>query len=88
MSLLYGNVAIASGKRIAVLKQNHFEFDEFKVLETVIMGHKRLYDIMQEKDAIYLKPDFNDEDGIRARNWNVNLLNLTDGKQNHRQEPF
>jgi len=61
-----GNVSIATGKRIAVLKQNHFEFDEFKVLETVIMGHKRLYDIMLEKDAIYLKPDFDNEDGIRA----------------------
>jgi len=61
-----GNVSIATGKRIAILKQNHFEFDEFKVLETVIMGHKRLYDIMQEKDAIYLKPDFNDQDGIRV----------------------
>ena len=61
-----GNISIATGKRIAVLKQDHFEFDEFKVLETVIMGHKRLYDIMQEKDAIYLKPDFNDEDGIRV----------------------
>lgn len=61
-----GSVSIAPNKRIAVLKQNHFEFDEFKVLETVIMGHKRLYDIMQEKDTIYLKPDFNDEDGVRV----------------------
>ncbi|HSA07012.1 MAG TPA: ATP-binding cassette domain-containing protein [Candidatus Gastranaerophilales bacterium] len=61
-----GNISIAPGKRIAILKQNHFEFDEFKVLETVIMGHKRLYDIMREKDAIYLKPDFSNEDGIRA----------------------
>lgn len=61
-----GDVSIASGKRIAVLKQNHYEFDEFKVLETVIMGHKRLYDIMQEKDALYAKPDFNDEDGVRV----------------------
>lgn len=61
-----GEVHLASGKRIAVLKQNHFEFDEFSVMETVIMGHKRLYDIMQEKDAIYLKPDFNEEDGIKA----------------------
>lgn len=61
-----GNVCIVSGKRIAVLKQNHFEFDEFKVIETVIMGHKRLYDVMQEKDALYAKSDFNDKDGIRA----------------------
>jgi len=61
-----GHVFIASGKRIAVLKQNHYEFDEYKVLQTVIMGHKRLYDIMQEKDALYAKADFTDEDGVRA----------------------
>src|SRR3989339_34766 len=48
-----GQVSIAARKRIAVLKQNHFEFDDFKVLETVIMGHKRLYDIMLEKNSIY-----------------------------------
>jgi len=61
-----GNVFKAQGKRIAVLNQNHFEFDNFKVLETVIMGHKRLYDIMHEKDAIYEKPDFSDADGIKV----------------------
>ncbi|MEI7473500.1 MAG: ATP-binding cassette domain-containing protein [bacterium] len=61
-----GYVHIAQGKRIAVLKQNHFEFDDFKVLETVIVGHKTLYDIMQEKDALYAKADFTDADGIRA----------------------
>ena len=61
-----GHVSIASGKRIAVLKQNHYEFDEFKVLETVIMGHKKLYEVMHEKDALYAKPDFNDDDGVRA----------------------
>lgn len=51
---------------MAVLSQNHFAFDEFPVLQTVIMGHKRLYDIMTEKDALYAKPDFSDEDGMRA----------------------
>jgi len=61
-----GDVFKAQGKRIAVLNQNHFEFDEFKVLETVIMGHKRLYDIMHEKDAIYEKPDFSDADGMKV----------------------
>ena len=61
-----GNVSVASGKRIAVLKQNHFEFDEFKVLATVIMGHKRLYGIIHEKDTLYAKTDFNDEDGVRV----------------------
>ena len=53
-------------ERLAVLKQNHFEYDEFEVLETVIMGHKRLYEVMKEKDAIYMKEDFSDEDGMRA----------------------
>ncbi|TXK46401.1 ATP-binding cassette domain-containing protein [Pontibacter qinzhouensis] len=61
-----GSVDIPANMRLAVLKQNHFEFDEYPVLQTVIMGHKRLFDIMQEKDAIYAKPDFSDEDGIRA----------------------
>lgn len=61
-----GHIAVEPGKRLAVLKQNHHEFDEIPVLETVIRGHKRLFEIMQEKDAIYAKPDFSDEDGIRA----------------------
>jgi ATPase subunit of ABC transporter with duplicated ATPase domains len=61
-----GHVSLAPGERMSVLKQNHFEFDEFPVLQTVIMGNKKLWDIMAEKDAIYLKPDFNDEDGHRA----------------------
>lgn len=61
-----GYISIEPGKRLAVLKQNHFEFDEVPVLETVIRGHKRLFEIMQEKDAIYAKPDFSDADGIRA----------------------
>src|SRR6187455_2956929 len=61
-----GSVAITPGERLAVLKQNHFEFDEISVLQTVLMGHKKLWSIMQEKDAIYLKPDFSDADGVRA----------------------
>ncbi len=61
-----GHVHITPGQRLAVLKQNHFEFDEFEVLKTVIMGHKRLYEIMVEKDALYSKPDFSEEDGIKA----------------------
>lgn len=61
-----GNIGITPGKRMAVLKQDHFEFDEFDVLETVIMGHKELYGIIKEKEEIYAKPDFNDEDGIKA----------------------
>ncbi len=61
-----GNVVIEPGARMAVLKQNHFEFDEVSVLQTVIMGHSKLWSIMQEKDAIYAKPDFSDADGLRA----------------------
>lgn len=61
-----GSIDLEPGKRMAVLKQNHFEFDEITVLETVLRGHEELWSIMQEKDALYAKPDFNDEDGIRA----------------------
>ena len=61
-----GDVVITPGERMAVLKQNHFEFDEYEVLTTVIMGHKRLYEIMKEKDELYAKEDFTDEDGERA----------------------
>jgi ATPase subunit of ABC transporter with duplicated ATPase domains len=61
-----GQVSITPGERMSVLKQNHFEYDEIPVLQTVIMGNKRLWDVMQEKDAIYAKPDFSDADGIRA----------------------
>jgi ATPase subunit of ABC transporter with duplicated ATPase domains len=61
-----GEVHVTPGERIAVLKQNHFEYDEFKVLDTVIMGYKKLYDVMKEREAIYAKPDFTDEDGMRA----------------------
>lgn len=61
-----GEVHIQKNQRIAVLKQNHFEFDEYSVINTVIMGHKQLYDIMQEKDALYMKPDFNEEDGMKV----------------------
>ena len=61
-----GSIEITPGERLAVLKQNHYEFDDFEVLKTVIMGHKRLVEIMDEKDAIYAKPDFSDEDGMRV----------------------
>jgi ATPase subunit of ABC transporter with duplicated ATPase domains len=61
-----GHVSITPGDRMSVLKQNHFEFDEFPVLQTVIMGNKKLWQIMEEKDAIYLKPDFSDADGLKA----------------------
>ena len=71
-----GNVQIEPGKRLAVLKQDQFAYDEFEVLETVIMGHKRLYDLMQERDGLYAKPDFNDEDGMRAAEIESELAEL------------
>lgn len=61
-----GSVFITPGERMAVLKQDHFMFDEFGVVETVLYGHKRLYDIMKEKEALYAKEDFSDEDGIKV----------------------
>ncbi|MRX74172.1 ATP-binding cassette domain-containing protein [Bacillus lacus] len=61
-----GDVHLGPGERLAVLKQNHFEYEEHEVLKTVIMGHARLYKVMQEKDAIYMKADFSDEDGMKA----------------------
>ena len=61
-----GDIVITPGQRLSFLQQDHFKYDEYTVLDTVMMGNKRLYDIMKEKDAIYMKEDFSDEDGIRA----------------------
>ena len=59
-----GTVSLAPEARIATLKQDHYEYEEYSVMDTVIMGHKRLYDIMKEKDTLYMKPEFSDKDGI------------------------
>lgn len=61
-----GDVTMSPGERLSVLEQDHFKYDEYNVLDTVIMGNARLYEIMKEKDAIYAKEDFTEEDGIRA----------------------
>ncbi|MCR4652014.1 MAG: ATP-binding cassette domain-containing protein [Lachnospiraceae bacterium] len=61
-----GEIAITPGQRLSVLEQDHFKYDAYSVMDTVIMGNQRLYDIMKEKDAIYAKEDFSDEDGVRA----------------------
>lgn len=61
-----GNISKSPDERIAVLKQEHFAYDEYGVMETVLMGHERLYEVKQEKDAIYMKSDFSEEDGMRA----------------------
>ena len=61
-----GNIEITPGERLAVLQQDHYAFDDYEVLRTVMMGNKRLVEIMDEKDALYAKPDFSDEDGMKA----------------------
>lgn len=61
-----GSINLTPGERLSILKQDHFAYEDEQVLNTILMGNKKLYSIMQEKDAIYAKPDFNDEDGIRA----------------------
>ena len=62
----HGTIALGPGERLSVLSQDHFAFDEFTVMDTVLMGHTVLWDIMKEKDALYSKPDFSDADGIRV----------------------
>ena len=61
-----GSIVITPGQRLSFLQQDHFKYDQYPVLDTVILGNQRLYEIMKEKDAIYMKEDFTDEDGIRA----------------------
>ena len=61
-----GEVSLEKGERISVLKQDHFAYENYSVIDTVIMGNKELYDIMKEKEAIYMKPDFSEEDGMKA----------------------
>ena len=61
-----GDVTLEKGERLSMLKQDHYAFEEYTVIDTVIMGNKELYDIMKEKEAIYAKPDFSEEDGMKA----------------------
>ena len=61
-----GHVTLEPGKRMSVLEQDHFAYDQFTVLETVLRGNKKLFEIKEEMDALYAKPDFSDEDGIKA----------------------
>ena len=61
-----GDITMDPGERLSILEQDHFKYDEYNVMDTVIMGNKRLYEVMKEKDAIYMKEDFSEEDGIRA----------------------
>jgi len=71
-----GDVTLGKDQRLSVLKQNHNEFDEFSVIDTVIMGNNRLYEVMKEKDALYMKSDFTNEDGMRAAELEEEFANL------------
>ena len=71
-----GDVVITPGERLSFLEQDHFKYDAYTVLDTVIMGNARLYEIMKEKDAIYAKPDFNEEDGIKAAELEGEFANM------------
>ena len=71
-----GNVIIEKGNRMAVLKQDHYEYDDFRVIETVIMGHKRLFEIMKEKDEIYSRDPFTDEDGMKSAELEIEFAEL------------
>ena len=71
-----GSVNIDPDKRVSVLKQNQNAYDDFTVMDTVIMGNQHLYDVMKEKDAIYEKPDFSDEDGLRAADLEAEFAEL------------
>ena len=71
-----GDVVITPGQRLSFLKQDHFQYDEYTVMDTVIMGNARLYEIMKEKDAIYAKEDFSDEDGIRASELEAEIADM------------
>ncbi|MDJ0756294.1 MAG: ATP-binding cassette domain-containing protein [Ardenticatenaceae bacterium] len=71
-----GSITIGSGERLAMLSQDQFAFDEFSVMDTVLQGHPRLFEVMQERDAIYSKPDFSEEDGLRAADLEMELAEL------------
>ena len=71
-----GDIVITPGQRLSFLQQDHFKYDEYPVMDTVIMGNSRLYEIMKEKDAIYEKPDFTDEDGLRAADLEAEFAEL------------
>ena len=71
-----GSISIDADKRVSVLKQNQNAYDEYTILDTVIMGNQHLYDVMKEKDAIYEKPDFSDEDGLRAADLEAEFAEL------------
>ena len=75
-----GDVSITPGERLSFLQQDHFKYDEFPVLDTVMMGNERLYQIMKEKEQIYAKEDFTDDDGIKASELEAEFAAMNDYK--------
>lgn len=71
-----GDIVITDGQRLSVLEQDHFKYDEFSIIDTVIMGNKKLYDVKKEKDEIYMKESFSDEDGIRAAELEAEFMEM------------
>ena len=71
-----GNVSISPNERMSSLNQDHYAFEEFTVMDTVIQGHQKLYQVMQEKDALYAKPDFSDEDGMKAAELALQMVRI------------
>ena len=71
-----GNISMEPGKRMAVLTQNHSEYDDFRVIDAVMVGHKKLWEVMKEKDAIYAKADFSEQDGINSCGGGVGIRSL------------
>ncbi len=76
-----GTVTFGPDERLSVLSQDHFAFDEYTVIDTVLMGHDKLWQIMKEKDAIYAKEDFSDEDGVKAAELEEQFANLDGWKR-------
>ena len=83
-----GEISIKPDLRMYVLKQNQFAYDEYTVLDTVIMGNRRLYDVMKQKDALYAKPDFSDEDGMLASELEIEFAELNGWERNPTQAAF
>ena len=83
-----GEVSMEKGERLSTLKQDHFAYEENTIIDTVIMGNEELYSIMKEKEEIYAKPDFSEEDGLKAAKLEKDLQNLMDGMLNQMQQHF
>ena len=75
-----GEVVISKGDRMSILKQDHFQYDQYTVLDTVILGNQHLYDVMKEKDALYEKEDFSDEDGVKASELEAEFAEMAAGR--------